>query len=145
MNGFKRYLSAEIVIDFKVCMYFYCIMVFYCIYRLIQGNDDVSILLMIEMIFTNYVMCNIQVYLLRNFDESEHFGLFELMASIGCCLVYVFISIVGNWFEKNAFVTVCFFAFMMFSYFCLFLVYKVKREIDTKELNKELEAFKKRQ
>lgn len=41
-------------------------------------------------------------------------------------------------------VTILFLFYMIFCYVCAFLLYKVKRDIDTKMPNKDLEDFKKK-
>lgn len=145
MNGFMRYLSKEIGIEFKACLYFFCILLFYCCYRVYRGENDASILVMAEMIFTTYVMGYIQVYLLRNFDEGDNFTVFGVIAAIICTGLYAGVSYLGKWFDQNLPVTAIFCFYLLFAYFCAFLIYRVKRNIDTKELNAELEQFKKNQ
>lgn len=142
MNRFKRYLSNEIGIEFKACLYFFAILFFYSVYRLIQGSFYASIAVMAEMIFTTYFMGYIQVYLLGNFDESERFGAREGLAVLFCSAVYVGLSVLLRWFDRNIMVTVLYFFWMLLCYVCAFLVYKVKRDIDTAMLNRELAEFK---
>ncbi|MGN0131509.1 MAG: DUF3021 family protein [Lachnospiraceae bacterium] len=142
MNGFKRYLSSEIGIEFKACLYFYTILFFYSLYCIIQGSFFASIIWMAEMIFTAYVMGYIQVYLLNNFDESEHLGKREVLYSFLCSALYAAVSYLLRWFDRNVTVTAIYFFYMLFCYICVFFVYKIKRDIDTAQLNKELEQFK---
>lgn len=143
MNGFKRYLGKEIGIGFKACLYFFVLLFFYCCYRVFEGHSDASILIMAEMILSTYFMGYIQVYLLRNFDEADELTPFVAVAGILCTLIYTAISYVGKWFDRNIGVTIGFFFYLLFAYFCVLLVYKFKREADTKELNENLEKFKK--
>lgn len=142
MNRFKRYLSNEIGIEFKACLYFFAILFFYSVYRLIQGSFYASILVMTEMIFTTYFMGYIQVYLLGNFDESERFGMKEGVATLFCSAVYVGLSFLWRWFDRNSTATVLFFFWVLLCYVCAFLVYKIKRDLDTAMLNRELDEFK---
>lgn len=142
MKGFKKYLSSEIGIEFKACLYFYAVLFFYSIYRIMQGSFYASIILMAEMIFTTYIMGYIQVYLLGNFDEAERFGKREILSSLLCSVLYAAVSYWGNWYGKSAAVTGIFFWYMLFCYVCVFFVYKIKRDIDTAQLNRELEQFK---
>lgn len=143
MNGFKKYLSKEIGIEFKACLYFWGILFFYGVYRVMGGNRDADIVVIAEMIFTAYVMGYIQVYLLREFDEAEHFGVWQVVSSIICTVLYTLVSYLGGWYDKNITATVCFGAYMLFMFLCVFWVYKVKRDIDTKLLNEQLNNFKK--
>ena len=142
MEKFRKFLLAEVGIEFKACMYFFAILFFYCIYRITQGSFQADMLAMLEMIITTYVMGYVQVYLLKNFEESDHMGAFELLASIGCSLVYVGLSFLFSWFDRKWLPGVLFFAYVMLCYISIFLIYYVRRHFDTEELNFELEAFK---
>lgn len=139
---FKKYLGVEIGIEYKACLYFFAMMFFYCCYGLFKGNTTVPMLHMAEMIFANYIMGYIQVYLLSNFDEAEEWGVREMLAAVLCTGIYAALSYVLNWFGKNLWVTIGFVAYILFAYFCMFLVNKIKREQDTKQLNSMLEAYK---
>jgi hypothetical protein len=139
----EQYLTREIGIEFKACLYFFVLLFFYCIFRLIQGTFTAEILIMSEMIFTNYIMCYLQVYLLHNFDEADRLGVRETVFMLICTGIYTVISYVLNWFEKQLLMIVIFAAYMIFSYICIFLIYKIKRNIDTKQLNHMLADFKK--
>lgn len=142
MNRLKKYLSYEIGIEFKACLYFFAILFFYAVYRLLQGSLYASIVVMTEMIFTTYIMGYIQVFLLGNFEEAESFGKKEGAASFFCTVVYIIISFLGGWYDRNITVTILFFFYMLLCYVCMFLVYRIKRELDTVTLNRELEEFK---
>ena len=144
MSRLKQYLASEVAIEFKACLYFFSILFFYSMYRIWQGSFFASIVVMAEMILATYVMGYIQVYLLGNFDEAEQFGWREMLASIFCSAVYTMVSFLGKWFDQNITVTILFFCYILFCYICLFLVYKVKRDVDTAMLNQELENFKRK-
>ena len=143
MNRFKRYLSKEIGIEFKACLYFLCFLFFYWCYRLLQGSVEANIVVMAEMIFSTYIMGYIQVFLLRNFDEAEELTGFGIVASTACAGLYTGLSYVTGWFDRNMLATALFFIYLLLCYICVFLVYKLKRDIDTMQLNMELEEFKK--
>lgn len=144
VSRFERYLAEEISIEFKACLYFFCILFFYAMYRVINGNLEASIVHMGEMILLTYGMCYLQLYLMNNFDEGEHFGIKEIFYTILCVGIYTAISYLGNWFDKNLPVTLGYGVYMIFAYVCAFLVYKVKRTVDGKLLNEELKAFQER-
>lgn len=141
---FERYLAEEIGIEFKACLYFFCILFFYSVYRIIEGSWDASIIHMLEMILLTYAMGYAQLYLFSNFDEGEKLGLKEIFYIIICTGVYAIISFLAKWFDRNITATVIFVLYMIFAYICAFLVYKTKRVIDGKLLNEDLRAFKER-
>ncbi|MCR5772442.1 MAG: DUF3021 domain-containing protein [Butyrivibrio sp.] len=138
----ELYLTKEIGIEFKACLYFFALLFFYCVYRIINGIYDASILHMTELIFTCYIIGYIQVYLLWNFDEADKLGAKEVFGMVLCTIVYTFLSFLFNWFDKNILVSLLFGAYILLSYFCVYLIYKYKRIIDDKKLNEDLELFK---
>jgi len=140
----ERYLTKEIGIEFKACLYFFCILFFYCVYRMALGEMEASILHMTEMIFLTYGMGYVQVYLLSNFDEGETLKGREAFYILICSLIYAGVSFLGRWFERNIVMSMAFALYMMLAYVCAFLVYKFKREIDAKLLNEDLKAFQER-
>ena len=141
---FERYLATEIGIEFKACLYFYCILVFYSVFRILNGSLEASILHMAEMILTTYLMGDLQVYLLSNFDEGEQFSGRSFGYSVLCSLLYTVVAWICGWYGKSGLVLGLFFAFMLLSYVCVFLIYKLKRDIDTRKLNEDLKAFQER-
>ena len=143
-NLWERYLTKEIGIEFKACLYFYALLFFYCIYRLCVGLSVAEILHMAEMILLTYIMGYIQVYLLWNFDESDHMGKKELFGVFVCTVLYTAASYAGNWFDRNRYVTIGFAAYVIFLYVCVYFVYKCRRIIDDKILNYDLALFQTR-
>jgi len=137
----ERYLTKEIGIEFKACLYFFAILFFYCVYRLINGSFDAGILHMTEMIFTCYIIGYIQVYLFNNFDEADKLGAKEYAGMAVCTLLYCLVSYFGGWFDKKITVTLIMAVYILITYFCVFLIYKSKRTIDDKKLNEELRLF----
>lgn len=142
-DRFRKYLDTEVQVEYKACLYFFCILFFYCCYLLFQKVYAASILYMAEMIFSTYVIGYIQICLLGNFDEAERFGFKELVSAMGCTAVYVLLSYVCGWFDKKPGVTIGFAAFLLTGYGCLFLVNKIKRGTETRKLNELLEIYKK--
>ena len=140
----ERYLTKEIGIEFKACLYFFALLFFYCVYRLCMGFKVAEILHMAEMIFLTYIVGYIQVFLLWNFDESDELGKKEIVGISICTLIYTAVSYFGNWFDKNIYVTVGFAVYVIFLYVCVYFVYKCRRKIDDKILNYDLELFKTR-
>ena len=140
----ERYLTKEIGIEFKACLYFFAILFYYCMYRVCTGLSVAEILHMAEIIFLAYVIGYIQVFLLWNFDESDDIGWREVIGIGICTAVYVTVSYLGGWFERNLYVTAGYAAYMVLTYVCVHLVYRCRRRIDDRILNSELELFKAR-
>lgn len=143
MEKFKKILAQEIGVEFKACLYFFVILFFYTMYKVIGGSMEASIIYLAEMILSTYFIGYMQVLFMRNFDEAEQFGMYEAVASFICTLIYGGISFLFGWFDKKVGVTALFCGYIFFAYICAFLVYKIKRDVDTKQLNEELEQFKK--
>lgn len=144
MKRFKKYLSAEIKIEFKACLYFFAILFFYAVYQLTQGRLYTGIVEMAEIIITTYIMGYIQVFLLGNFEEAEHIGKKELACAFFCMTVYTVLSYLLEWYDRNTTATILFFLWLLLCYLSIMLVYRIKRDIDTEQLNMELEDFKSR-
>ena len=142
MERFFRYLSTEIDIEFKTGLYFLCHIYFYSVYKILCGSWEINIIILLEMLFTAYLMGYVQVFLLKNFDEAKHLGIKGLAAALLCSAIYTAISYLLKWYDRNLTATVSFFAYLMFCYVCVFWVYKLKRDVDTKLLNKELKEYK---
>ena len=144
MNKMKKFISLEIGIEIKACLYFAIILFFYFAYQMIQGSLYASILRMIEIVLTAYAMSYLQVYLLHNFDEAERIDVHVVIRTLFCSALYTAASFFFRWYDRNPAATACYFLYMLLCYLCVFLIYKIKRDIDTAQLNQELEAFKKR-
>ncbi|WP_026516110.1 DUF3021 family protein [Butyrivibrio sp. MC2021] len=138
----ERYLTKEIGIEFKACLYFFAILFFYSMYRICIGSLEASIIHMAEMIFACYIIGYVQVYLLWNFDEADSVGAKEIAGVIICTAIYSLLSYFLRWFDKNIYVTLGLAAYVLVTYICVILIYKTKRNIDDKKLNEDLALFK---
>ncbi len=139
----KKYLSWEIAIEYKACMYFSCNLFFYCVYLMCHKIFDADIFHLFEIILTAYFVGYVQVYLFRNFDEAERLGKHGMCSIAFCIFLYAVSSWLFGWFDKSPVVEALYCAYMLFCYLCVFVCNKVKRAIDTENLNKMLTEFKK--
>ena len=137
----ERLLYKEIGVEFKACLYFFCILFFYSMFRIAHGSWEASIIHMAEMILTAYGIGYLQVLALNNFDEGEQLAWREVAYIVLCTGLYTLVAVLGNWFAGNVWMPVAFFCYMVLIYVCAFLVYKVKRDLDTRLLNEELKNF----
>ena len=141
LSLWERYLTKEIGIEFKACLYFYAILFFYCIFRLSNGRFDAGIMHMAEMILSCYAIGYAQVFLFWNFDEADQLRWKEMIGMVICTALYCLISYFCGWFDKQLLITALFAAYILFAYICVFYIYKSKRTIDDKKLNEELRLF----
>ena len=143
LRGFKNYFTVEIAIEYKACLYFYAIVFFYCVFRALRGEFQASVLHLAEIILTTYLMGYLQVYLLDNFDEAEKFGKKEAVYALLCSVLYTGSSYLFGWFDESLIATLIFFCFFDFAYWCVYMINKIKRKIDTENLNDMLAEYKK--
>lgn len=143
VKRFKDYLNLEIVIDYKTCTYFFCIWFFYCVYLLCQKIHNANIFYMFEMMAAAYLISYVQVYAFHNFDEANELRKKDIPGIICCSGLYIAISYGCMWFDRNFMATLLFGIYVIASYYVMYLANKIKRAIDTENLNKMLEDFKK--
>ncbi len=105
----KKFLSLEIGIEIKACLYFAIILFFYWVYQVIQGSLYASIIQMIEIVLTAYAMSYLQVYLLHNFDEAERMDAAVVIRALFCSVLYTAVSFFFRWYDRNLTATVCYF------------------------------------
>lgn len=141
-NRLWNLLKNEIVIEYKACLYFSCIVSFYCVYLLFRRIYVVSILTMCEMILTAYFIGYLQIYVFHDFDEAERLGKKEILAAFLCTCIYAAVSEVFGWFEENLWVTMLFVGYIFLCYLCVYLINKIRRKVDTDRLNDMLNAYK---
>ena len=144
LTWFERYLFDEIAIEFKACLYFFAIMFFYCLYRLSCNKVDAMILHMAEIIFLTYVMGYVQTFLLKRFDEAYEWRIRSTLYMIICSFLYTVASYLCDWFDRSLFVSGLFFFYICFMYVCCFWLYRVRRRIDEKIMNRDLQALQER-
>ncbi|MDO5154622.1 MAG: DUF3021 family protein [Eubacteriales bacterium] len=143
MSKFKRYVWAEIGIEFKACLYFFAFLFYVCMFWLIKGEYSVSILHMAEMILSTYIMGYVQVFVLDNFDESEKITPKTIGCILLCTMIYTVLHYVLNWTDHSVVSNGGFFLYVLVCYVSVFWVYRLKRKMDTEVLNQDLENFKK--
>lgn len=139
----RRYLSMEIGIEYKACLYFFVVLFFYCMYLLLHGVYEARLLHMFEMIAATYGMGYFQVLVLGNFDETERLSGRQFLYMLLCSVMYAGISYLCGWFDRELMTTAVFALFCVAAYFCAYLVNRAKRDIDTEQLNVMLQAYQK--
>lgn len=141
-NKFRRFLGREIIIEYKACLYFCCILFFYFCYLALQGIFQASVPVMCEMILTAYAVGYLQVYVFRNFDDAERIEAVEAAGMILCSGLYAAASWFFSWFGRGKRVTVLFLLYLFLVYGCVYVINKIKQKNDTEMLNKMLGDYK---
>lgn len=141
----KRYLSIEILIEYRACLYFCCILFFYCCYLGVHGDFFARVPVLVEMILLTYAMCYLQLYVFQNFDETDQLGRRGLAGILVCSVCYTAASWIFLWFDRKKTVTALFFIYMVMVYVSARLANKLKRRIDTELLNQLLDKYKSEQ
>ena len=142
MTRAEQFLLKELGIEFKAALYFYTMFFFYFAYRIWCGSIQANLIVLVEMIAATYIMAWLQTVLLGNFDEAEKVDVSVVIKMFCSAVVYVGISYVGNWFDRNLIVTAIYFVFMIACYISVYWAYSFRRIVSTKEMNDELQAFK---
>lgn len=142
---FGKFLSTEIVIEYKACLYFSCMTAFYFVFQIIRNIDSARILTMFEIILTAYVIAYFQVYILHNPDEAERFGKKEAIGVLLCSGFYTGMSHLFAWFDRTPAVTAAFFLYCIIVYYCVYICNKLIRRSDTNRLNRMLTEYKKKE
>ena len=142
---FAKFISREIVIEYKTCLYFSCMAAFYFSCLLIRNQFYAEILTMFEMILTAYAVGYLQVYILKSPDEAEAFGPKEAASVFLCSGLYTGASYLFDWYDRIPAATALFFLYCVCVYLCVYFCNRLKRRIDTGRLNRMLAEYKKNQ
>lgn len=140
----RRWLSVEVGVEYKACLYFFVFLFYYCVYLLLHGIYSASLLHMGEMICATYGMGYLQVLVLGNFDESDRYSVRELLLTILCSAAYTGVSYLCGWFDRQPAATAFFALYCAAAYFCANLVNRLKRDADTERLNVMLQGYQRR-
>lgn len=145
-SKWKDFLSKEIAIDYKTCIYTLCLLIFDAGFQLWHHQYHISILFLIEMITCAYIVTYVQVYLFNDFDEVKRFSLKEWVELLACIILYDLLAYLLGWFGRGnvAWVLIFFSVYLLICYFSIYIANKIKRKIDTNRLNQLLEDYKKK-
>ncbi len=141
----EKYLTRKIGVEIKCCLMFFMLLCFYAGYRLICGFQEANILYMIEMVILAYILGWIQMLIGSDFDEVDRLNMKDWAVVVGGSAVYSLASFVFGWFERDFAVTFIFAVYMVIAYLGIFLIHMMKRVIDAKLLNNDLQRFQKRE
>lgn len=144
LSFIEQYLTKKIGAEIKCCLTFFLILCFYCVYRWFSGFTEAGIIYMLEMVLLAYVLQWIQVLIHADFDEVDRLSVKEWLLIIIGSGVYGIAGHFFGWFDGNIAVGIGYGVYMIVTYLCTFLIYKIKRSIDAKMLNNDLKHFHER-
>ena len=139
----NKYLTVEVIVDYKDCLYFFVILFFYAVYLLLHKVYAASLLHMAEIILSTYGMGYLQILVMGNFDEAESFTKKELFLTLLCSLLYAALSYLFGWFDRSPAATGIFAVYCIIAYLSAYLANKIKRKADTEQLNELLRTYQK--
>ena len=145
-SKWKDFLSKEIAIDYKTCIYALCVLIFDAGFQLWHHQYYISILFLLEIITCTYIITYVQVYLFNNFDEAKHLALKEWLGLVVSIILYDLIAYLLGWFGRGniSWILGFFSIYLFICYFSVYIANKIKRKIDTNRLNQLLEDYKKK-
>lgn len=138
----KKYLKRELIIEYKACLYFSCILFFYFVWLALQKIYLARIVCMCEMILAAYLAGYLQMYAFHNLDESERLGGKEFAQMLLCSALYAAAAYLGSWFDRSIRAALCFLLYMLLVHFSVYLFHKLNRILDTRNLNQLLTKYK---
>ena len=141
----EEYLTRKIGVEIKCCLMFFMLLCFYAGYRLTGGFQEASILYMIEMVILAYILGWIQMLVGSDFDEVDTLNVKDWSVVVSGSAAYSLASFVFGWFERDLAVSFVFAVYMVIAYLGIFLIHQIKRAIDAKLLNNDLQKFQKRE
>ncbi len=141
---FEKYLTRKIGVEIKCCLMFFMILCFYSGYRMILGTANASIIHMLEMVILAYLLGWIQALIGSDFDEVDRLCIKDWVVVLVGSSLYTLASFIFGWFDKSPIASLFFICYMIITYLCIFLIYKIKRAIDARLLNNDLKMFQQR-
>lgn len=141
-NKWEKFLSRGISIEYKAGIYSLCHLFYCACYLIWQQTFSISLLQIAQITLFSYIICNLQVYVFKNFDEWDKLtAIWWLYASV-CTLIYLVVAWLFNWFDGHFLIWLGFGIWQLFCYVCVYLINNIKRRIDSKHLNQLLEHYK---
>ena len=141
-NKWEKFLSQEISIEYKAGIYSLCHLFHCACYLIWQQTFSISLLQIAQITLFSYIICNLQVYVFKNFDEWDKLTTIWWFYASACTGIYLLIAWLFNWFDGQLWVWLGFGMWQLFCYVCIYLVNKIKRQIDSKHLNNLLKTYK---
>jgi len=140
----EEVLSQEIAIKYKAGIYSLCHLLYCALYLISQQRDQIGLLQLAEIVLLAWFINHLQVYFLDNFDEADQISGKWWLSAILCSILYMLAAGHLSWFGVDKLATIGFGFFQLFCYLGVYINNKIKRQIDSRQLNKQLQDFKQR-
>lgn len=148
MKKFVQWCDWELRNEFMACAYFSMMLFCYVVVEFLYGKEDINIWVIVQMFLLNYVLAVLHRFLL---DQEKGYDNAEYYARAGSLVVISLISMIAvchcfSWFKGYSpmaewFMYIC----MVCGYLFVWFIARKRKEYDTKELNQQLEQYKKNQ
>lgn len=140
----EKWITIKIGVEVRCCLTFFLMVCYYCVYRLLTASGQAGILHLAEMAGAAYLFGWVQALLHADFDEMDRLGLREWSVILAGGAVYTITAWIGGWFTAYAIALPLFFVYMVGCSLCTLLIYYIKRTIDARLLNDDLQRFQQR-
>lgn len=146
MKQLIRWCDWELKNEFTASGYF-CVMLFsYGMVELIYGKQEINVWVIVQMFLLNYVISTLHRIVFnqeRDYDNKVYYKRAIALVVISSAAI-VFVCHFFSWFEGcSIFAELFMYLCMIFSYFFVWLIARLMKTYDTKQLNEQLERFKK--
>lgn len=146
MRRLVHFLNWDMKNEFLASGYFAAMLFMYIILKLILGEGDITVLVIIEMFLVNYLMSIVSRFVLddrKDYRPAEFIVRGVAINLIAVTLVVV-ISVIGKWFDgMPLWSAILLYTMIVISYLTVWIIEILSKKYDTDDLNKQLNDFKK--
>ena len=140
----ERWLTIKIGVEVRCCLSFFLMLFYYCVFRLLSASTQADIWHITQMILIAYLFGWVQALLHADYDEMDRLGAKQWLVLAASGAVYGVTAQIGGWFGENRVAALLFPLYMILCGLSTVLIYYIKRTIDARLLNSDLEQFKSR-
>lgn len=138
----ENVLSQEINIKYKASIYSICHLFYIAIFLINQQKYEISLIQLAQIVLLAWAINHIEIYIFANFDEADQLTGKWWLSALICSVLYMIAANWLNWFQGNLSVLVGFGTYQLFCYWGVYINNKIKRHIDSKQLNQLLKTYK---
>lgn len=142
--NWENILSREIAIKYKAGIYSLCHLFYIAMFLITRQKFHINLVQLAQIVLLAWFVNHIEIYLFGNFDEADRLTRKWWLSSLICSVLYMLSAYWLNWFGGNGHVLIGFGVYQLFCYWGIYINNKIKRHIDSKQLNHQLDQFKKR-
>ncbi|HEX3021968.1 MAG TPA: hypothetical protein VHP81_06215 [Lachnospiraceae bacterium] len=147
MKGIIKWFYWDIKNDFVASGYFAGMLFCYCLIEVFQGKWEVSIVILLEMFLTTYVLTIMQKLILdheKEYSKQAFLVRGSIVSTVSIVTIFV-VSRIFSWFEGMPYwAEIVIYIWLILCYLTAWFIVKLGKKYDTVELNEQLDTFKKR-